>query len=112
MKASSISAASTQSTNTYGRGSANALGIPKTATNQPEKKFRAGAVSVTVWKNTGQKDNGEQIEYQTISMERSYKDKSGEWKYTNSLRVNDLPKAGIALQKAYEYLVMRGDAVL
>ena len=75
--------------------------------NMPEKKFRAGAVSVTVWKNMGHSDSGAPVEYQTISLERSYKDKSGDWQHTGSLRVNDLPRAGIALQKAYEYLVMR-----
>jgi len=101
MKAS-ISAQSTQSVR-----SANAQGITKTATNQPEKKFRAGTVSVTVWKNSEQKDDGTPTEYQTISVERSYKDKSGEWKYTNSLRINDLPKANLMLQKAYEFVVMR-----
>jgi hypothetical protein len=68
--------------------------------NLPEKKFRAGAVSATVWKNKA--ENGE---YRTISIERSYTDKEGNWKSTNSLRVNDLPKASVVLQKAYEFLV-------
>ena len=76
-------------------------------TNVPEKKFRAGAISVTVWKNKGQGHNGEEVEYQTISIDRNYKDKNGEWQSTNSLRVNDLPKASAALQKAYEHIVLR-----
>ena len=29
------------------------------------------------------------------------------WKSTASLRVNDLPKAALVLNKAYEYLVLR-----
>ncbi len=75
--------------------------------NIPEKKFRAGAISVTVWKNKGQSSSGEDVEYSTISIDRNYKDKNGEWKSTNSLKLNDLPKASVALQKAYEYLVLK-----
>jgi len=72
----------------------------------PEKKFRAGAISATVWKNHGVKD-GEIQDYSTITFERSYKDKEGKWQSTNSLRVNDLPKAAVVIQKAYEDLVLR-----
>jgi len=74
--------------------------------NLPEKKFRAGAISATVWLNQGQKVNGEKSEYRTISIERCYTDKEGNWQNTNSLRVNDLPKAMVVLQKAYEHLVL------
>jgi len=73
-----------------------------TEKNKPEKKFRAGAVTATIWKNQTE-DNKE---YNTVSFERCYKDKNGEWKNTNSLRVNDLPKAAMVLSKAYEFLAM------
>lgn len=75
----------------------------KTAANLPLKKFRAGAVSATVWSN--QTKDGEN-EYKSISFERSYKDQDGAWKTTTSLRMNDLPKAALVLQKAYEYLTL------
>lgn len=74
----------------------------------PEVKFRAGGISATVWKNAGVKQNGEASEYRSVSFQRSYKDKSGAWKTTNSLRMNDLPRANVVLNKAYEYLVMNG----
>lgn len=74
--------------------------------NLPEKKFRAGAISATVWLNHGQKSNGEESEYRTISLERSYTNKEGQWQSASSFRVADLPKAAIVLQKAYEYLVL------
>ena len=74
--------------------------------NLPEKKFRAGAISATIWLNQGQKD-GNSVEYKTISIERNYTDKDGKWQSTNSLRVNDLPKASIVLQKAYEHIVLK-----
>ena len=75
----------------------------KTEGNFPEKKFRAGAISATVWLNKSQKTEGE---YKTITIERSYTDKDGKWQTTNSMRVADLPKASVVLQKAYEYLVL------
>jgi len=45
--------------------------------NKPEKKYKAGAVSATVWKNEGQK-NGKNFAFHTISLARNYKDQSGE----------------------------------
>ena len=74
--------------------------------NQPEKKFRAGPIAATVWKNQTEKD-GKIVEYRTVSFDRNYQDKNGEWNSTNSLRVSDLPRASLVLQKAYEYITLR-----
>ncbi|MBW2996285.1 hypothetical protein KY332_03220 [Candidatus Woesearchaeota archaeon] len=74
--------------------------------NQPEKKFRAGAVSATVWLNQGQsKKTGEISNYRTISLQRGYKDNNDQWQNTGSMRVNDLPRAALVLKQAYEYMV-------
>jgi len=75
--------------------------------NRPEKRFTTGAITATIWKNKGQLKTGEATEYHTISIQRGYKDKSGAWKSTNSLRINDLPKAALVLNKAYEYLILK-----
>lgn len=74
--------------------------------NMPEIKFRAGAVSATIWTNQGTKSDGSESEYNTISLERQYTDKEGNWHKTSSFRVSDLPKAGVVIQKAYEFLVL------
>ena len=76
--------------------------------NQPEKKIRAGPISATIWCNKSNRsaENGEVGEYRTISIERSYTDKDGKWQSTNSMRINDLPKAALVLQQAYEHLVV------
>lgn len=76
--------------------------------NQPEIKFSTGAISATVWKNTGIKKTGEQTEFRTVALQRKYTDKKGEWQSTSSLRINDLPRAALVLNKAYEYLVLKG----
>lgn len=71
--------------------------------DKPEHKTRIGAICVNVWKNTTDKGD-----YNTIDMQRSYKDKDGNWKNTQSMRTNDLPKAVLALTKTYEYLLTKG----
>ena len=77
--------------------------------NQPEKKFSTGAISATVWKNTGtSKKTGEAVEFRSVTLQRRYTDKEGKWQTSSSLRINDLPKASLVLQKAYEYLVLKG----
>ncbi len=74
----------------------------------PEKKFKAGAITATIWKNKGTSSTGEPTDYFTISFERTFKDKvTGDWKKTNSLRQSDLPKAILVLNKAYEFLTLK-----
>jgi len=72
----------------------------------PEKKFRAGSVSATIWVNQGKDSEGKETTYKTVSFERSYMDKEGNWQTTNSLRTMDLPRAVLVLNKAYEYLAL------
>ena len=75
--------------------------------NIPEKKFSTGGLTATVWENQGKSKTGEEVSFRTVSFQRRYVDKNGEWQSTSTLRVNDLPKASLVLQKAYEYLVMK-----
>ena len=76
---------------------------------QPEKKFRAGAVCATIWKNEAQGKDGEMVSYRTVTLQRGYKDKEDKWQNTGSLRLNDLPRLQLLLNKAYEYLVMQSN---
>ena len=76
--------------------------------NQPEKKFSTGAISATVWKNTGVGKDGQPFESHSVSLQRRYKDKTGQWKSTDSMRVNDLPKVALVVEEAYKYLVLNG----
>ena len=72
--------------------------------SKPEKVFKVGPVRASVFQNTAIKD-GKSIQFPKVVVEVRYRDKAGEWKGTNSLSLNDLPKAVLALQKAYEYLM-------
>ncbi len=66
---------------------------------KPEKTIKAGSLILTIWNN-----NSEKGSFKTITLQRSYKDSKGEWKHTSNLRINDLPKASMLLNKAYEYI--------
>ncbi len=71
--------------------------------NRPVKKFRAGGISCSVFENHGNV-NGRETTFPTVSLQRAYKDKEGNWKNSTSLRAADIPKAQLVLQKAYEAL--------
>ena len=72
----------------------------------PIKKFKAGAIQVAIWENET-KEGGK---YNTVSFDKRYKDKNSEWKSSGSLQMNDLPKAILALQRAFEYLAFKDAA--
>jgi hypothetical protein len=75
--------------------------------NIPEKKFSTGVINATIWRNKGISKTGNPVEFRTVSLQRRYTDKNNEWKSTNSLRTNDLPKAILVLNKAYEHIVLK-----
>jgi len=74
--------------------------------SKPETVFKVGAVRAAVFRNTIEKA-GKSIPLPKVVIEVRYKDKTGQWQSTNSLCINDLPKAILALQKAFEYLTER-----
>jgi homoaconitase/3-isopropylmalate dehydratase large subunit len=74
--------------------------------NRPEKVFQNGAVRAAIFVNERERD-GHSFTKRQVSFQKLYRDKDGEFKSTNSLDVNDLPKAVIVLQKAYDYLTVR-----
>ena len=69
--------------------------------NKPELKFRAGSIALTVWNNEVKNESGESNAYKTVTINRAYKTKGGEWKNTSSLRLNDVPKLIMLLTKLY-----------
>ena len=75
--------------------------------NKQIQKFNVGAIHVSIWENKAISKEGVVKNYHSVSVDRNYKTKQGEWKNTNSLKVHDLPKAILALQKAYEYLALK-----
>ena len=76
--------------------------------SKPETVFKMGAVRASIFRNTIERD-GKLVSLAKVIIEVRYKDKSGEWKGSNSLSLNELPKAITALQQAYEYLLASGN---
>jgi hypothetical protein len=73
--------------------------IPKK--RQPEKTFKAGGITAAVWRNK----SGDNVNYSVTLEKRTLTGST--WKSIKSMNINDLPKAVVALQKAYEYLVLK-----
>jgi len=68
--------------------------------NKPIRTYKIGALKLNVWRNKGKEG-----EYKTFTFERIYK-KDEEWQSTQSLRINDLLKLQLLLNKAYENEVL------
>ena len=77
--------------------------IPK-RNSRPEKIIMVGPCRVSVFRNLCMKDDKE-IEIPKVVLEVRYKDKQGRWRGTQGMTIRELPKAILALQKAYDYLL-------
>jgi hypothetical protein len=74
---------------------------------QPEIVFRNGSCSAAVFDNAV--DGGAVTgRTRSIQFQNSYRDRDGAWQTTTLLRSQDLPKAVLVLNKAYEYLTSAG----
>lgn len=70
---------------------------------KPIKSVKIGGIEVAIWENFSRDGK----KFFTTTLERNYKD-GEDWKKTNSLRNNDLPKAILALQEAYHFVSIEG----
>jgi len=79
--------------------------------NKPIRRYKAGGISLSVFKND-RKVNGQDVEFHSFQLQRAYKDRDGQWQNTSSMGINDLPKAELLLNKAYEDAVLKdGNAI-
>lgn len=85
------------------------------AKNSPEKVFRVGSVSASVFVNTStREEDGQTVEREfcSTSLQRSYKDDEGKWQYTGNLTLGDLANAIRALTLAQAYVEEREATVV
>ena len=75
--------------------------------NIPVKSLSAGNIFLTIWENEGKNDKGVNYSFLTLGLERRYKDDQGEWKGTNSFRVNDVPRIQMLCNKAFEFATLK-----
>lgn len=71
---------------------------------KPVKKFAAGTIHAAIWKNILPLSGGSDNVMMSVTLERRYKDREGHWQSSGSLRVNDVPKAVLLLNKAFDFL--------
>lgn len=76
---------------------------------KPEKRFRCGGCEAAVFANEINK-GGSTVKLKKFAFQKRYKTPDGDWRSTSSLDINDIPKAVLALSKAYEYLVLGDDS--
>jgi len=74
--------------------------------SKPEISFKVGAVRAAIFRNTLQRGTGT-VSIGKVVLEVRYRDKDGQWKSTHSMSANEVPKAVLALQKAYDYLMTK-----
>ena len=74
----------------------------------PEKKFRCGGCEAAIFENDVIKD-GNNFTIKKVTFQKRYKIEDGDWKSTNSLDVNDIPKAVMVLNKAFEYIALKSE---
>ena len=70
--------------------------------SSPEKRFRCGPVSASIWTETKVVD-GEMVKFHSINIDKAYKD-GDEWKHTNRFSAEDLPKVALVANEAYKYI--------
>ena len=70
---------------------------------QPEKRFKVGACSASIFANEVNTADGKAV-VKNVVLQRTYRDNNGDFQHTTSFRLNDIPKAVLALNKAYDYL--------
>jgi hypothetical protein len=79
-----------------------------TPTPEPKQKpqwhLKAGALEAACWKSVAKGEDGRDRDFFTVTIERSYKDKDGNWQHTGSLRRQDLLPMARLLGQAYDKL--------
>lgn len=70
----------------------------------PVAKFKAGQVSAAIWENEVQMPRGT-AKILKATVQRRYRDKSGNWQSSTSFSRNEIPLAIHCLQKAFEKII-------
>ena len=73
----------------------------------PDIVFKHGRCSAAVFSQEVTQDDGRTLLVRSVSFQKRYRDKNGEWVTASYLDVNDIPKAALVLNKAYDYLTSK-----
>lgn len=70
---------------------------------QPEGRFQVGTVSASVFVNEHTRSDGSTFQVRNTVLQRTYTKDDGTYGTTTSFGINDLPKAVLALVRAYAH---------
>ena len=70
---------------------------------KPEKTFRIGLVSASVFVNEVESEGGKR-RFRSVNLQRRYRDEQGEWKSTSSFGLAELPQAITVLDLALKHV--------
>lgn len=62
----------------------------------PVKNYRTGSIEVALWEN-----EVEERTFKNVTINRSYKDKEDNWKNTNNIPVEEIPRLVAILNEVY-----------
>jgi hypothetical protein len=74
---------------------------------RPALKKKAGAISVACWENEGKGMDGQPTTYISLSIQRTYNDKEGQWQHATNYRVSDIPKIQLCLDEVYKHYTLK-----
>jgi len=74
-----------------------------------EKRIQVGACSASIFVQEVATKDGP-VPMRNVVLQRAYRDNDGKYQHTNSYSISDVPKAILALQKAYEYLAVKPES--
>ena len=73
--------------------------------SRPEKKFKCGPISASLWAEDKTMENGV-VKFYSINITKAYKD-GDNWKNTNNFNAEDLPKVALVANEAYKYIRLK-----
>jgi len=76
---------------------------------QPDIVFKHGTCNAAIFTKEITTADGQVRTIRSVSFQKRFRDKNGEWQVTSYLDVHDLPKAVLVLNKAYDYLTSIGE---
>ena len=81
--------------------------MPNSEPQQPVKEFRVGGFSAAIWRNETNKD-GRTIVQHSVRARKRFRDRAtGEWRESDYLFAEDIPRLQLVLAKAYEFIALK-----
>jgi hypothetical protein len=72
----------------------------------PIKEFKAGGVKAAIWRKDVEQDGRTFARY-SVRIQKSYRDKAGDWQVTQYYEPRDLPLVALLANKAFEFISLK-----